>query len=171
MKDFTRVTSVAIKPTSGTTKKSMQFAEYCTITLLDRPKTDAELKCTWLTDSEMKMFKREAGTSAREILKLNPAAVKEYIRNSFEVDKSNIKFSGIESIVVVGLENLFDEDVARMLGVCRSLTVRRVLKELSRQQRTGEVNAELLAQCSARSSMFSVLWRRRIARMNAADRT
>jgi hypothetical protein len=72
-----------------------------------------------------------SGTSAREILKSNPAAVKEYIRNLFEVDKSNIKFSGIESIV--GLEHLFDKDVARMLGVCQSLTVRRVLKEQSHQ--------------------------------------
>lgn len=112
------------------------------------------------------MFKREAGVSAREILKSNPAAAKEYIRNSLEVDKSNIEFSGIESIV--GLEHLLDEDVARMLGVSRSLTVRCVLKEQTRQRRIGDLNAELLAQCSARSSMFSVLWRRRIAGMNAA---
>lgn len=49
----------------------------------------------------MKTFKSKAGKSASNILKSNPAAAKEYIRNSFEVDKVNTSSSLELSLFVV----------------------------------------------------------------------
>jgi hypothetical protein len=114
----------------------------------------------------MKAFKSKAAESARKILMANPAAAKVYIKNSFEVDRPKMKFCGVEH--VCGIEHLLDDHVCKMLVVSRSLTLKRVIEEQKRQENTGERNVELLARVSAQSSSFSMLWRRRIARMNCA---
>lgn len=115
----------------------------------------------------MKKFKSKRGAAAKKVLSTHKAAIQQYITNSFEVDCPELKFSGAEH--VCGIEHLLDERVLRMLAVCKSLTVQRVLDEQNRQRKMGEKNAELLAQASVKSSMFSTLWRRRIARINSAS--
>ena len=116
----------------------------------------------------MKGFKSKAQNSANKILETSPVTAKEYIRNSFEVDKSNLKFSGVECIC--GLEHLLSEEVSHMLLVSRQLTLKRVLEEQKRQKETGAYCEHRIAQISALSSRFSTVWRHRIARMNAEDR-
>lgn len=105
-------------------KKRVAFAEYSSV-VVTRCKTKEELESVWNTKAEMKAFRAKASIRARKIRLESPAAADEYIRNSFEVDEANIKFSGIEN--VVGIEHLLDEKVCQMLEVCKSLTKKRVL--------------------------------------------
>jgi hypothetical protein len=147
-------------------KKRVAFAEYSSV-VVTRCKTKEELESVWNTKAEMKAFRAKASIRARKIRLESPAAADEYIRNSFEVDEANIKFSGIEN--VVGIEHLLDEKVCQMLEVCKSLTKKRVLEEQRRQRLTGELNVGSLAQISASTSKFSILWRRRIAMMNGSN--
>lgn len=153
---------VGITNAANAPKKCVRFTKYATLRVFTRSKKEEDL---WYPASQTQEFDKQADQCAENVLKSHQAMAKEYIRNSFEVDKSNIKFTGVENIV--GLEHLLDENVLNMLCICCSLTRHRVLKEQYRQRRTGETNIELLAEYSKRSSMFSVLWRRRIARMNA----
>ena len=123
--------------------KRVVFATYSSV-IVTRPKTADELKSVWWSRKEMKGFKSKAQKSANKLLKTNPAAAKEYIRNSFEVNKSILKFSGVESFC--GLEHLLCEDVSNMLLACRQLTLKRVLEEQKRQEETGAYCEHMIAR-------------------------
>ena len=101
----------SIRKTSCPIEKRVTFAANSDL-IVTSPKTERELKSVWYSKEEMKSFKSKAGASARRILITNPTVVKEYIKNSFEDDKPDVKFSGLES--VCGIEHMLDDEVLKM---------------------------------------------------------
>jgi hypothetical protein len=70
---------------------------------------------------------------------------------------------------VCGIEHLLNPHVCKALITSRSLTVGGVLEEQDRQERLGIYDEKKLAEASLKVSLFSRLWRHKIALMNCSN--
>jgi hypothetical protein len=150
-------------------KKRVRFADTSTLVVM-QPKSIKDMNASWYTKAEMTQFRQEAFRAARSLKKSKPSVVEEYINQSLETKQSHPKdhdFSGIEK--VCGIEHFLSPKVMKILESAREATIACVLQEQDRQDITSECNPDLIAEVSESMSLFTRLWRHRIAVLNYAD--
>ena len=157
-----------VKKHRASSTKKVRFAQASTL-VITHPKTEQDLKATWYTKAEMKPFKQKhVGQSAKAILTTSPSLAETYIEQSLAGHKAHFDpFCGVEN--VCGIEHLLNPHVCKALITSRSLTVGGVLEEQDRQERLGIYDEKKLAEASLKVSLFSRLWRHKIALMNCSN--
>ena len=147
----------------------MQFSEMSELVWTAK-KTDQDNKACWYSKADMALFKGKSDRHSRKLLGTYPSVAKAYIDKSIDFSDDNQvqgSFHGLAQ--VCGIEHTLSRTVLFMINNTRFMAIHQVLLEQERQRKTGQHDADRIAQVSSSSSLFSRAWRRRIAQMNASD--
>jgi hypothetical protein len=114
----------------------------------------------------MKQFRKNANEMARQLHKTPSANA--YIIHSMAADGKDAKHLP-DTDELCGIEHLLCYQVCKALLTSKDLTLQQVLGEQARQQSVGEHDVNKIAEVSSKASLFSRLWRYRIAVMNCSE--
>ena len=144
----------------------VRFAEASTLIIIHR-NTPQERKKMWFIKRELKQFRDNTNESAQSMDK-TPDVIA-YILQSMSADKAEDKKYRGDVEKLCGVEHLICPEICRALLTSKCLTIQKVLEEQARQREMGEDGCNRLAEVSIKASLFSRLWRHRIAVMNCSD--